>query len=84
MQNYRFTHRELKQYRTEKALVESKRVDVTNACLVAFRRKNRDLNSENIEIQKVFQKLNKTVRQEEFSEVMKVMNFWLEQDNFTE
>ena len=84
MHNYRFTYRELKQYKAEKASAESKRLDTTNACLVAFRRSNRELDSRHPQMHKVFSNLNQKVRKEPFEETMKVVNFWLEKDDFRE
>jgi len=81
--SYRFTDREIALYKKEKALSETKRIDLTNACLVAFRRNNLYALKNNPQLRQKFINLNQTVREKPIEQILKVFNFWIEEEDFT-
>jgi hypothetical protein len=80
--SYRFTGREIATYKKEKALAESKRVDITNAVLISSRRKNLAMFSRNPEFEKTLEKLNDVVKSKPITNTIRVINFWLEGNKF--
>ncbi|OYT14656.1 MAG: hypothetical protein B7C24_17190 [Bacteroidetes bacterium 4572_77] len=80
---YRFTHREVALYRKEKALAESKRVDVTNAILNNSKLRSSSITSLNPQMEVRVIKLNDRIRSKPIESTMKVINYWLEEGKFT-
>ncbi len=81
---YKFTPREVQIYKKERALAESKRVDVTNAILIASRNRNLAQFRTNPKMEKTLDRLNDTVKSKPIENTIKVINYWLEASKFTD
>jgi len=80
---YRFTPREIALYRKEKALAESKRVEITNAILGKSKIKSSAITKLDPRLEVQVIRLNKTIRSKPIETTLKVINYWLEGSKFT-